>query len=1023
MVSKIQINVKVDSIVDDKGNAVLNQNIRISNAQIPIAIYSPYIRSALTSIFRNRTIKRKVVQLGRNGSNFTFRFPQSLTNKGNFFVDVLFKSAHSHGSSERLNILESQDPAFSLSLRKVGTKYFIHASIHTNNGWQNIREERIPIRANTWYNVALSFDNGRWTILINGRVSDSRIVDTRTILSVGNRPIYAGTWIDGQRNQFIGKIGYVNMYSPIPENILQIVNPSWHHSSPINDLDVFKLNQLSRNVTNITGLQRTTAYLQKEEVLMKPDLMLRNNFKSRFIFCGDFDGDKRCEILISPDEDNSKGNDLWAMKYNLSTKSWDHMSPIPRHPIRADIDLSSSSHKIRFGIVGDFDGDGIDEAVFAPHVKGSLGNDLWARKFDPNLKRWDRMGDIQNSPIRASMDVTTLNYPVKIGFCGDVDGDGADELILIPLAQGNRGNDIWIMKYNKSNQRWGHFSRIPNHGMHADLDLVNYNRAARFGIAGDFDGDGREELAFAPEFSNSTRNNNGVWVRKFNQSTRRWIALGSISGNERFSFRCTTNNINYGIKQLISADVDGDGIDELIIIPQARGNRGNDVWIMKYNKSQKRWNHFSMIANHNMQADLDLGNFNIGIHYGVSGDFDGDGREELVFSSNQNGSAGNDLWFVKYDVHANNWIHRSLINNNRINKSIDLSVGRYKAGKLFSGKFTGTGNQVELGTEIIHGGESLPDTVLHPIVWNDIDLAFLPIPARTEVSNHIQSRFLNNDQGIENSPKIWISKFGSKPHEIITKRVAGFHPDTNGFQFRNNWPSISYPIVRVNINWNEVSIAGLTTIALHNHMRLNGLDPVQLSGLNYGDTANGVCGGMVFAAMDYYAYGVLPPSISTNPTSGRLFNYLIDRLFDSFGLPNGVLKYYFLQSNSNSAKLREMAICREWPKVKERIDNNQLCAIGQINVNNKNPSRLGENHQVLVYGYDIERYSGQVKLFMYDPNDRISNRENVCMEFNTRNFRRMLITENGLPSTNRSRRNFRSFFVKNYQLVDPRNIS
>ena len=59
-------------------------------------------------------------------------------------------------------------------------------------------------------------------------------------------------------------------------------------------------------------------------------------------------------------------------------------------------------------------------------------------------------------------------------------------------------------------------------------------------------------------------------------------------------------------------------------------------------------------------------------------------------------------------------------------------------------------------------------------------------------------------------------------------------------------------------------------------------------------------------------------------------------------------------------------IVMEWPKIKNEIDANRLCPIGIILLKSWNPDHLGRNHQVLVYGYELE--GNDLKLLLYDPN-------------------------------------------------------
>ncbi|HKR59802.1 MAG TPA: hypothetical protein VJS64_08695, partial [Pyrinomonadaceae bacterium] len=96
-------------------------------------------------------------------------------------------------------------------------------------------------------------------------------------------------------------------------------------------------------------------------------------------------------------------------------------------------------------------------------------------------------------------------------------------------------------------------------------------------------------------------------------------------------------------------------------------------------------------------------------------------------------------------------------------------------------------------------------------------------------------------------------------------RVPGFQPSTSGFHFTNSFPSVPY--TTINVGGIQVPI---------------------------GDASNGMCGGMAHAARDYHEAGIPVPPDLTAPSSGPLFNYLSKRLFDSFSLPAGPLRYVHL---------------------------------------------------------------------------------------------------------------------------------
>jgi hypothetical protein len=147
-----------------------------------------------------------------------------------------------------------------------------------------------------------------------------------------------------------------------------------------------------------------------------------------------------------------------------------------------------------------------------------------------------------------------------------------------------------------------------------------------------------------------------------------------------------------------------------------------------------------------------------------------------------------------------------------------------------------------------------------------------------------------------------------------------------------------------------------------------------------GDASNGLCGGMAFAARDYFEADRPPPEDPTAPGEGPLFDYLCDRLFDSFELPVGPARYLELMSpllSDGETLWSRVGLAphgRAWrtvhdelPKVRADIDSGHPSALGLIKVKSTDPRQLKEDHQVLAYGYALDG-GGILTLSLYDPN-------------------------------------------------------
>jgi hypothetical protein len=181
--------------------------------------------------------------------------------------------------------------------------------------------------------------------------------------------------------------------------------------------------------------------------------------------------------------------------------------------------------------------------------------------------------------------------------------------------------------------------------------------------------------------------------------------------------------------------------------------------------------------------------------------------------------------------------------------------------------------------------------------------------------------------------------------------VPGFLPSVSGFRFRNSFSRV--PLRRIGI-------------------------PDVLS-VPIGDASNGLCGGMAFAARDFFELRLSPPADTAAPSDGPLFDYLVERLFDSFNLPLGPARYLELMNpvmqNGETfwSRLglaphgRAWRMARqEWPRIRAEIDGGHPSPLGLVRVRSTNPFALKENHQVLAFGYDLE--GSVLTLRLYDPN-------------------------------------------------------
>jgi hypothetical protein len=173
---------------------------------------------------------------------------------------------------------------------------------------------------------------------------------------------------------------------------------------------------------------------------------------------------------------------------------------------------------------------------------------------------------------------------------------------------------------------------------------------------------------------------------------------------------------------------------------------------------------------------------------------------------------------------------------------------------------------------------------------------------------------------------------------------APFRASVNGFGFANRWPHV--PPLR---------------------FRLGGPVPVELA---IGDAANGLCGGMAFAALDLWFAGVPVPSDVDPPAEGTpAFRYLVERQLASFELGLGPARFYLFGAPWRSAQSRAAEVLRrELPRIRRELEAGRPVALGLVHAVSANPATLIQDHQVVAHALEAGPDQGTLSLRIYDPN-------------------------------------------------------
>ena len=186
--------------------------------------------------------------------------------------------------------------------------------------------------------------------------------------------------------------------------------------------------------------------------------------------------------------------------------------------------------------------------------------------------------------------------------------------------------------------------------------------------------------------------------------------------------------------------------------------------------------------------------------------------------------------------------------------------------------------------------------------------------------------------------------------------------------------------------------------------------PTPFGKIDIGNASAGLCGGMVFAALDYWYGGVAVPTV--RPAAGTpLYSFVVRRLVDSWNLPAGVAQYFhwmclpdgdsgfdvFGRHVLTDRGIAWRTIKVQWPQIRADLDAGTPVALGIVTVASAHPKDLGQNHQVLACGYTLTRAAVTVQV--YDPNQ--GQRDDIWIEFDPRNATRPTSsgTTSAWPST------------------------
>jgi len=248
---------------------------------------------------------------------------------------------------------------------------------------------------------------------------------------------------------------------------------------------------------------------------------------------------------------------------------------------------------------------------------------------------------------------------------GDVNGDGLDDFII-----SSSGNDEGG---NLAGQVYLVFGKVIGWSLSVDAGSVD---ASFIGEAsgdmlgnslitrgGDYDGDGLDDIAIAAYCNDFNGGNTGRVYVFYGQATGWSIDTPVASANASFA-----GEIAWSGTGLSTADLNGDGYDDLVVSASGANERGTDYIFFG---GATRWTSPGYMAN----ADVILDGENIGdyaVRLSGGGDVNGDGIDDLLVGASGNGDNGIDAGKVYLLAgHTFSWLSSGLLHD------YEATIGTY----------------------------------------------------------------------------------------------------------------------------------------------------------------------------------------------------------------------------------------------------------------------------------------------------------------------------------------------------------
>ncbi|MBA8667920.1 FG-GAP repeat protein [Holosporaceae bacterium 'Namur'] len=304
---------------------------------------------------------------------------------------------------------------------------------------------------------------------------------------------------------------------------------------------------------------------------------------------------------------------------------------------------------------GDINGDGIDDLIIGiPLTKGGISYVVFGSKFPfPSSMNLSSLNGSNGFQLKES--IPSRYSCIKVSGAGDINGDGLDDLIIgaPDNASGYYNGASYVVFGSK-------FPFPPSMNLSSlngsngfELQGEQLKGTSGFAVsgAGDINGDGIDDLIIGAPLANSHAGiSYVVFGSKFPFPPS--MSLSSLNGKNGFRLKGVEASDNAGRVVSGAGDINGDGMDDLIIgAPYATYGAGISYVLYGSKSPFPASMYLSSINGKNgFQLNGEASHDYSGRAVSGAGDINGDGFADLLIATAHPGSAASYVVFGSYDL-------------------------------------------------------------------------------------------------------------------------------------------------------------------------------------------------------------------------------------------------------------------------------------------------------------------------------------------------------------------------------------